>query len=148
VFHLIPSWRDVLSEVARVLRPGAPLVHGWNARQIDSTLQELWAKETEEAREARGAISPAERETFLVENGWREAAPVMEHTFTTSRSPNEFIDSIRERRFSSMWRMSDDVLARGLAAVQAYVAAYYPDPSQPEILPASFKVQAYLPPEG
>jgi hypothetical protein len=72
----------------------------------------------------------------------------LEHTFTISRSPNDFLESIRERRFSSMWRMSEDVLARGLAAVQAYVDTHYADPSQPEQLPASFKVQAYLPPES
>jgi ubiquinone/menaquinone biosynthesis C-methylase UbiE len=148
VFHLVPGWRDSLSELARVLRPGAPLIHGWNARHIDSILQEIWAKETEEAREARGAISPVERETFLQENGWREVTPVMEHTYTILRTPNGFLDMIRGRRFSSMWRMSEETLQHGLAAVQAYVDAHYDDPNQPETLPASFKVQAYLPPEG
>jgi SAM-dependent methyltransferase len=148
VFHLIPGWREALREVARVLRPAAPLIHGWNARQISNALQDIWAAETAEVRETKGAISPQERETVLVENGWRAVAPIQTYEFATLRSPNDFIKSIRERHFSSMWSMPEETLARGLAAVQAYVDAHYDDPHQPEALPSGFNVQAYLPPEG
>ena len=148
VFHLIPAWRDVLSEVARVLRSDAPLLHGGNGRMLVSTLQDIWNQATHESREAEGAIPHAERETFLAANGWRETGLAQVHSFATQRSPQDFINSMRGRYFSSTWVMSDEVLERGVAAVQAYIDAHYDDPTKPEVLDANFKVQAYLPPKS
>jgi SAM-dependent methyltransferase len=148
VFHLIPGWREVLGEVARVLRPGAPLVHGWNGRLLSDRLLHVWSKATHEARETAGAISPSERETLLIENGWSAASPVRTHRFMVQRSPQEFVDLMEQRCFSSTWRMSDDQIAQGLAAIREYVAAHYDDPTRPEALESSFNVQAYLPPEA
>lgn len=148
VFHLIPGWRDVLSEVTRVLRPGAPLVHGWNGRLVSDSLQTVWREATHEANEAAGAIPPAQRETFLYENGWRAAGELRAHPFVVYRSPQEFISLMEQRVFSSTWRMSDEQIAHGLAAVREYVAAHYDDPTQPEALDSQFNVQAYLPPEN
>jgi SAM-dependent methyltransferase len=148
IFHLIPAWRDAIREVARVLRPGAPLIHGWNERIASNTLQSIWQEATEEAREVAGAIPPRQRATFLAENGWRERGAGESLPFVTHRAPNDYLESIRQRKFSSMWRMSEETLQRGLAAVQAYVAAHYDDPSQPETLESGFRAQAYLPPES
>ncbi|MBI1258725.1 MAG: methyltransferase domain-containing protein [Chloroflexi bacterium] len=148
VFHLIPAWREVLSEVERVLRPDAPLLHGGNGRMLVSTLQDIWNQATHESREAEGAIPHAERETFLAANGWRETGLTQVHSFTTQRSPQDFINSMRGRYFSSTWVMSDEVLERGVAAVQAYIDSHYDDPTQPEVLESNFKVQAYLPPKS
>ena len=148
IFHLIPAWRDVLGEVARVLRPDAPLLHGGNGRMLANTLQDIWNQATNESREAEGAIPHNERETFLAANGWRETGLAQIHRFVTYRSPQEFIESMRGRYFSSTWVMPDEVLERGVAAVQAYVDANYPDPTKAEALESNFKVQAYLPPKS
>ncbi len=147
VFHLIPAWRAVLAEVARVLRPGAPLLHGWNERIASNTLQEVWQQATHEAREADGAIPHHRRTTFLVENGWHERGSGESIPFVTPRAPRDFLESIRQRKYSSMWKMDDETVRRGLEAVQAYVDAHYADPAQPELLESGFRVQAYLPPE-
>lgn len=146
VFHLIPAWRAVLAEVARVLRPDGLLIQGWNERIAANTLQSVWQDATHEAHEAEGAIPHAERATFLLEDGWREAGPGASLAFVTYRAPQDYLESIRQRRFSSMWKMSEATLQRGLAAVEAYVAEHYADPSQPEALASSFRVQTYLPP--
>ena len=147
IFHLIPAWRDALREVARVLRPGAPLLHGGNGRMIVDGLQEVWNKASNESREADGAIPHDQRATFLAANGWREIGSPQTHRFVTYRSPEEFLNSIRQRHFSSMWRMDDETIARGLAAAQAYIDAHFEDPTRPEALESSFNVQAYLPPK-
>ncbi|MEO8392121.1 MAG: methyltransferase domain-containing protein [Chloroflexota bacterium] len=148
VFHLIPAWREVLGEVARVLRPDAPLLHGGNGRIVVDALQDIWNEATHESRETAGAIPHAERETFLAANGWRETGLEQLHKFLVHRSPQAFIDSMRGRYFSSTWVMSDDLLERGLAAVQAYVDENYSDPTTPLALESHFKVQAYLPPKN
>ena len=148
VFHLIPGWRDVLTELIRVLRPGAPLIHGWNGRLVSDKLQTIWQEATHEEHEESGAIPHRQRPTFLIDNGWRPLAPVQEHRFVSYRSPQQYLESMEGRKFSSTWRMSDDQIAKGAAAVRAYIAEHYPDPSQPEAIEARFNVQAYLPPES
>lgn len=148
VFHLIPGWRDALSEVKRVLRPNGILLHGWNGRILLDDLQHVWQETTREIREVEGAISHAARETFLVDNGWHAAGDVASHPFTVQRSPQEFYDSMAGRYFSGTWRMSDEQLERGLAAVREYIAQHYDDPTQPETLNGAFNVQAYFSPDG
>ena len=146
IFHLIPGWRAVLDEIVRVLRPGAVLLHGENQRMVSDALQAIWREATREIIETTGAISHAQRETFLSENGWREIGDAQTFRFTVQRSPQDFVHQMEQRVFSSTWRMSDEQIESGLAAVRAYVATHYVDPNQPEALESGFRVQAYLPP--
>ncbi len=146
VFHLIPGWREVLNEIARVLKPDAPLIHGWNGRLVLDALQAVWNEATHESHETEGAISHRQRPTFLIDNGWRALAPVQTYHFVTQRSPEDFLKSMEGRYFSSTWRMTDEQIARGAAAVRAYIAGHYADPTQPEQIEAAFNAQAYLPP--
>jgi ubiquinone/menaquinone biosynthesis C-methylase UbiE len=148
IFHLIPGWRDALSEVQRVLRPRGVILHGWNGRIVLDDLQNVWQEATREIREVEGAISHAARGTFLVDNGWRVAGAVESHSFTVQRSPNEFYESVAGRYFSGTWRMTDEQMEQGLAAVRTYISEHYDDPSQPETLNGTFNVQAYFPPDG
>ncbi|MEP7293253.1 MAG: class I SAM-dependent methyltransferase [Chloroflexota bacterium] len=148
VFHLIPGWRDVLAEVVRVLRPGAPLLHGWNGRLLIDDLQKVWNDATHEIREVQGAVPHDWRELFLSDNGWRELGAVAEQRFSIQRTPQDFYHSMEQRYFSGTWRMTDEQMERGLSAVRAYIAAHYPDPTQPLTLEGGFSVQAYLPPAG
>jgi len=115
---------------------------------VVDALQNVWNEATNESREAEGAIPHAERTTFLPANGWREIAPPLAHPFVTYRSPADFIHSMQNRYFSSTWVMSDETIARGVAAVQAYIDAHFADPNKPEALESNFYVQAYLPPQS
>lgn len=146
IFHLIPAWSNALSEVRRVLRPTAPLLHGWNARLAHDALQAAWDKATDESVTVNGKVSTDWRRNFLAESGWREVGATQTYAYTVQRAPQEFYDSMAQRYFSSTWRMSEEQLERGLAAVREYIRHHYDDPTQPETLDASFHVQAYLPP--
>lgn len=146
IFHLIPAWSDALREVRRVLRPNAPLLHGWNARLAQDGLQAAWDQATDEIVTVNGRVSTDWRRNFLAESGWRELGGLQTYAYTVQRTPQEFYDSMAQRYFSSTWRMSDAELERGLAAVRGYIASHYTDPTQPEMLNSSFHVQAYLPP--
>ncbi len=145
IFHLIPAWREVLREVARVMRPGALLLHGWNDRMATNTLQGVWDKRpTTRARPRARSHGRSGRHFWRTTAGANRAACKL----TTSRSSARrgIPRPLRQRRWSSTWRMSDADLQRGLAAVEAAIAAHYPDPTLPEANESAFKVQAYLPP--
>ncbi len=146
VFHLIPTWRDVLKEIARVLKPSAPLLHGWNGRTRSNILNDIWENQTRTGHEAPGAVGLSNQETFLVDEGWSEYGAKQTYTFSVEHSPNSFLSMIEGRKWSRCWLMPDDLIARGIDAVRAYIAANFPDPDAPFMVESHFHVQAYLPP--
>lgn len=146
IFHLIPAWREVLKEVARVLKPGAMLLHGGNKRQTPQVLEEVWQEIIKDFPSTQGSIRSDQRSKFLQEAGWRGVDDLHEHPFTTRRSPESYVEALRERKWSHCWNMSDEELSSGLATLQEHIAATYPDPTQPLDIQSEFHVQAYLPP--
>ncbi|GIL12842.1 MAG: type 11 methyltransferase [Chloroflexota bacterium] len=147
VFHLIPAWRQVLDEVRRVLRPGAPLVHCWT--RDDQTFRKLW--------EAWRAVVPPEQQAdagvqwkrnpdFLLDEGWQAAGDEQTHAYSVERAPSELLEALRCRVWSSTWRLTDDELERGAVAMQAAIAADYPNPDAPLPMRYTLMARAYLPP--
>ncbi len=149
VFHLIPGWRDVLRELARVLKPGAPLVHGWSKR--DEGYQSLWdawnAALPSQQRKDVGA-QWRDTPTFLEDEGWQPVGEEQFHSYIIERSPLDVLEGTRQRLWSSLWRLSDDEIERGAAAMQAAVEALYPHPEQARRFESAFIVRAYLPPNS
>ncbi len=146
IFHLIPNWKGVLREAARVLRPGAPLLHGWNQRSNRLFPADVWSAAMGPGEDARGGIAFAERETFLAEQGWRPLGAQQTHTYNNAVSPQHEVDKLRQRIWSGTWRMSDEQVEQSAALLQAYADAHYADPSEPVPMQDDFHVQAYLPP--
>lgn len=148
VFHLIPNYPEVLQELARVLKPRGMLLHGWNDLVTDNILETIWREATHTAPASAGAIPYESRRTFLMDAGWRPTGEELQYPFLTERSPIIYVERIRQRQWSHTWRMSEEEIAKGLAAVEAYITANYSDPSVPVQVSASFNVQAYFAPNG
>jgi SAM-dependent methyltransferase len=150
IFHLIADWRAALRECARILKPGAPLMHGWGARISEPVLTAAWDEAVREWQQDQVVPAPpipnAESERFLNEAGWLLQGEQLQFTFTQYGSPQQFIDSLRERKWSHTWRMSDDVLERGIAAVEHAAREHFPDLNALIPRQQTFRVQAYLPP--
>lgn len=146
VFHLIPRWREVLTEVARVLRPNAPLLHSGNERQSPPTLDAQWQRISQQLPHTSRAVPFEERHTFLQNEGWREQSGSVVHTFVTQRSPMQYVEQLRQRRWSHCWVMTDEELGRSIAELEEHIAATIADPHAPIAVESSFSVQAYLPP--
>jgi ubiquinone/menaquinone biosynthesis C-methylase UbiE len=142
VFHLIPNWQGVLAEVARVLRPGAPLLHGWGAGDpIFRALQLLDKQIPNEVGVPREHYT-----TFLETSGWQSVSDLQTHNYTYSRVPQQTIEQLRQRIWSRTWRMTDDELTVHIANVQAAINDQYNDPNAPVEVEGSFTVRAYWPP--
>lgn len=144
VFHLIPDVTSVLLELARVLRPSGVLLHGHGHTRAG--IQELW--------EAWGSVTPMpnrgvdtdKQSEMLIEQGW-QAGDEHKYEYEVHTAPNEFLDQVRRRVWSSCWSMSDETIEQGVAALEAVIAANYGDGSEPVPHTSAFYVTPFSPPK-
>jgi len=145
VFHLIPDVLGVVRELARVLRPTGVLLHGRNQGRTGFTA--LWdAWESIKPALHRG-VETDKQSAMLVEQGWQPASDEQKYEYEVHHAPNEFLDQIKRRVWSSSWHMSDEDIARGVAAVEAAIAANYGDGSEPIPHKSEFYVTPFKPPK-
>jgi SAM-dependent methyltransferase len=151
VLHLIPGWQQAVGEVARVLRPGAPLLLCWNGGEEHPQITKLW--------DAWNAVIPPERRVqvgakadqdpfFLESEGWRKQGGEQVHEFPTRFTPQRHLEKLRGRIWSRLWHLTDEELAAGVAAVEAAIAEQFSNPHVEIPHTGQFHIQAYLPPAG
>lgn len=149
IYHLVPNWRDGLREATRVLKPDAPLLNCWNneiGETAINTLFKIFNAAVPQQAERRPAFKWDLYGSFPELEGWRPVGDKQIYAYSVSRSPRKFVEQQRERIWSSTWSLSDEELERGIAALEAHIAANFDDPRQPIDVPYNFYVQAYLPP--
>jgi SAM-dependent methyltransferase len=147
VFHLIPNWQGVLSELARVLKPGGVVVHGWS--KGDSVFEQLWegwravipSKQAEDVG-VRWEKNPA----ILAEQGWKPVGDELTYHYSYLQTPTKFVERLRNRIWSQTWRLNDAELATGVAAVEDVIKREFPNPDEPRQVTATFHVRAHTPP--
>jgi len=135
VFHLIANWQGAVNEVARVLRPDGVLILGWNNntnRQEDDVLWAAWNNVVQERSRPHVGIAWDQFETFLPNAGWRAASEVLTHAYRVQHTPQEFLSRLERRTWSSHWRLPDDLVERGIAAVHEVICQRGIDVHQPE----------------
>jgi len=150
VFHLIGNWQAVLEEVARVLVPGGRLLNGWNdhARRdpVEAALWRAWEGAVGESASVPVGIPQHQLGTCLIERGWHPVGETQTHRYPLTRTPQTLLDRLERRVWSRTWQVSDDDLARGLAAVRDALRSQHIDPQEPRTVEAAFCVQAFMPP--
>lgn len=147
VFHLIPGWRAVLAEAARVLAPGGLLLHGGDDHSRGPVWRR-WRDRVEERGSAPNVGVPRARiQSFPEEEGW---SPAGVHTIAFGRRtrPREVVELVAGRSWSSTWRMSDAELAAAVEALRADLLEAFGDLEREVELETGFWVRAYRPPGG
>jgi SAM-dependent methyltransferase len=148
VFHLIADWQVALSEVARVLKPGAWLFNCWNDNDEHSgwrRLWQAWEAAIPYGRPRRTGVDFLDDADFLINAGWQKVSSEA-YTYIHQITPGDFLDRLRRRVYSSQWSLTDDALAAGIAAVEATIVQDFGGPDTVIEQQVAFRVQAYLPP--
>ncbi len=131
VLHLIPAWRDVVGQLARVVGPGGVIViepGGYRGDWLD-----VWQR-------IEAELGPAVRHIGLDvhEGDFAELDHVFaDHGATPRGAPRidvrsvdtlgAFFEQARDRSYSWTWRIEPDVLRAGLDAVEAWAHERYGD---------------------
>ncbi len=82
---------------------------------------------------------------FLGSAGWQRVGDSSHHYQSVS-TPGRFLSGLRRRIQSSMWKLTDEELAAGIAAVEQVIAQEFSGPDDPIVYEMVFRVQRYLPP--
>jgi ubiquinone/menaquinone biosynthesis C-methylase UbiE len=147
VFHLIPDWQGVMAELTRTLRPGAPVLHCWTDNDsVFQTLWDAWQGVIQSTNKADVGLRWEKNSTVLEELGWALRSDEHIHSFVTESTPRIFVERLRKRMWSQTWRLTDEELAQGVAAVEAAIQTTYPNPDTPISVTNRFHARAYLPP--
>lgn len=147
VFHLIPHWQQVIAELGRVLRPGAPLIHCWSEQdEVFQDIMAAWRAALPPSFQSEVGVRFERNATMLEELGWRPARPIQTLTYTVERTPMALRDMMKNRIWSQTWRLSESELAHAIHAVDRALHTDYPDPEQPQQVTARFHAAAYLAP--
>ena len=147
VFHLIPRWREVLAELTRVLRPGAPLLHGGDVQRLED-LWKGWREQVEGLGVEHVGVARARIETFLDEEGWRLLGEPRRVTFSRPLHLAQVVQRLQERCWSLTWRLDDAQLARLVDLVRRGLTERFGDLDRTIEAESGFWVRAYAPPEG
>jgi SAM-dependent methyltransferase len=149
IFHLVPNWQIALQEASRVLKLGAYLLHGNNGQTPRTDI--LWnaLDEAYPAHMQRDiGVRLNERTEFLLQAGWQIVGEPLIHSFTVEHSPQQFVDNIRNRIWSRLWRLSDEELNVCVEAVQTAIKENFDDPNKRIAVENTFEIRTYLPPES
>lgn len=144
VLHLVSDPLVVISELQRVLKPGAKLLHcRGRVRGLFDELNAAWQASKPETQ----SINRWDKiNALLPENGWQ---PVGEFQFpyTIVETPGDYLDKLQNRIWSATWALSDEEHAHSVEAVKAAIAQHYANDYDRKIEnPTAFVVSVYSPP--
>lgn len=140
-FHLIPEWRRVLHEIARVLAPGALLLLG----EDSPVLPELWDVAYELVPKPQNVGVAARHEDFPTEAGFRVARDPLELRYPFRVAFTTFLREIEERVWSATWRLRDGEHSRLLEVMRAAIVERYGSADAVIEIERRFTVRCYAP---
>ncbi len=147
ILHLIPNWKAVLAELTRVLKSNAPFVQCWSKNDdVFKSLWAAWRSAVPDNEASDVGLSWDKNDDTLRAMGWC-VGEAYTFDYKYPRSPAGFIQQLENRVWSRTWRLSDESLAAGVAAVKAVVAKEFPDATVGLTVHEQFVAGPYYPPQ-
>lgn len=136
VLHLADDWRTVLTEIARVLRPGGLFIQGddWidPASCVGALRNQLRATVMELEPTLRPPAVGATIRKTLAELGGTEARQVTAAEWTGQTTPAQVLQAIAQRDVPEAWILSDELLEATMARLRHWAADQWPNLDAPQ----------------
>ncbi|HKE10800.1 MAG TPA: class I SAM-dependent methyltransferase [Myxococcota bacterium] len=147
VFHLIPCWREVLREIARVLPSHGVFVHAADDRTAD------WAQWRDGAFGSSHNVDNvgvpyAQTETFPEQQGWQLVREPYRLAFSRRLKPSRLVDGLLRRDWSWTWGLTDAQLAEAAERLRATLAQRFGGLDSSVEVQSGFWVRVYRAPSG
>lgn len=127
VLHLVKNPTAVLGEVGRVLKSNGVVLNCQNiphARADALTpVNEAWLNTTRSVRKSRDQWHNMGE--LMQENGWMPVKPAQIYPYEITTTPQDFLDRVESRAWSSTWDMPDDIWQAGVNAVKAAIDEHF-----------------------
>lgn len=145
VLHLIPRWRDAVSELARVVRPGGVIVVdlGGGAMRASKEVNREFARQSGQEQNMRpGVTNPADLDDAMAILGAplqrTRSIPVLQ-TYTI----DEVLARLESNQFSSTWRLDEATRVRAAAATRTWAEQHFGDVHAPRTEDAEIVWRVY-----
>jgi len=143
VFHLIPRWRGVMREIARVLHPEGVFVHGGDDRASDWA---QWRRDFGRAHQLQNAgISYEQEENFPEQEGWRLVRAPRRLAFSRRLEPRRLVEQVVRRDWSWTWPLSDAQVAEAAESLRLALMRHFGDLDSRAEVQTGFWVRTYRP---
>jgi ubiquinone/menaquinone biosynthesis C-methylase UbiE len=148
VLHLVPGWRQAITEFRRVLAPGGAVVLGWgpgpmHGRNSPRDALQRRMRELTAAAAATpqwvGLGEPRQKLAALAGFGGVQER-LGQETWLTEESWAVALDEVDRRIFSYAWRVPEDLWRAAAARARAEVTAEHPDLDAPVRVTRSFRL--------
>jgi SAM-dependent methyltransferase len=140
VFHLIPRWRDVLREMARVLRPGGVFLHGGDEQGSEWA---QWRGVLRQVRAGNVGVSYEEIESFPEQEGWQPVGTPHRLAFSRRLEPRQVLERLTRRDWSWTWRLSDAQLSEAVERLRGALVDRFGQLDSTVDVPSGFWVRVY-----
>ncbi|MGG6242841.1 class I SAM-dependent methyltransferase [Nodosilinea sp. AN01ver1] len=135
ILHLIADWQTAMDELRRVLKPSGVFIyfhHPTNKTASRDAIGRQW-REILLGYGYDSGFTGGVTEDVL--DRLQEQGATLETVVVADLSRESTVDSLmrayRDRIYSNMWRVPDDIYPRALADLEAWAAQEFPDPNQP-----------------
>lgn len=147
IFHLVSDPPGVMDEIRRVLKPEGRLIHTFNRYTSGGPMQPIVDAWNSTNPPPRLRADSPRIDDLLTQAGW----PIVSQgvlQYDTVTTPQDFLDRIEKRQWSSTWLYSDEEIEARLQPVYVAINTHlggdrlHPCPS-----PVQYHVNVHIPPE-
>lgn len=144
VLHLIPAWRAVVEELARVMAPAGVLLvdMGWRPTTVGLEISNEFNRRAGIQRPRPGLTEPSELDAALAEHGavLTELTPI---GYVIEYTPRELVDKLAGNQFSSTWSLTDEQRMAAVEHTRTWARARYRDLDQPHTEEVAIRWRRY-----
>jgi ubiquinone/menaquinone biosynthesis C-methylase UbiE len=135
ILHLIADWQTAMDELRRVLKPSGVFIyfhHPTNRTAAYDDIGRQWRQILAGYGYDSGFTGGVTEDVLsrLQEQG-ATLETVVVAKWSRERTVERILQTYRDRIYSNMWRVPDDIYPRALADLEAWAVEEFPDPNLP-----------------